>query len=149
MLKIGTAILLLFYGLASSAQSATGFYLTKTCIETAQKKTVAITGHRVCITDEPIITTSEIQSIGPLKIKGEKFTFDIVLTSAGNEKIGILASSLVDPYTALVVEGEIFAIIPLSKLEKKKIYRLNGSTHYYQTVQKVHATLVALVENYE
>lgn len=147
MLKIGTTILLLFCSLASFAQSTTGFYLTKTCIEATEKKNVAITGDRVCITDQPIITYSEIESIGPLKTKGEKFSFDIVLTETGNEKIGILATSLVDPYTALVVEGEIFAVIPLSKLEKKKIYRLNGSMHYYQTVHRVHSTLKNLVEN--
>ena len=146
MLKIGTIILLSFCCLISYAQTAGGFYLTKTCIEASDKKIVAITGERVCITDQPIITYSEIESIGPLKTKGEKFSFDIVLTETGNEKIGVLAASLVDPYTALVVEGEIFAVIPLSKLEKRKIYRLNGSMHYFQIVQEVHSTLKALVE---
>ncbi len=142
-----TLILLLSAFCFHTYGQTTGFYLTRSCAPTEQRQVVMITDQKVCIADQPIITHDEIESLGELKKRNNKFYFDIALTDLVIKKVNVLSASLTEPSVALVIEGNIFAILPLDKLEKKKVYRLSGNMHYYPTVLEAYGKLEAVVKD--
>jgi hypothetical protein len=144
-----TMFLLLVSGsVFSQAQTQTGLYLTIPCDKNTPKHSYVPKGKRsVCITELPIVSSQGFASIGPLNQNGADVYFDITFTQEAYKKTNGVASMLNNSSFALVIEGDVFAIIAFKEMRNKIVQRFKGNIIDYGAMESGHAKLKGIIES--
>lgn len=138
-------VLLLVSGLACG-QSQTGLYLTVPCDKNTPKHSYVPKGKPICITELPLVSLDGFASIGDLNHSGVNVYFDITFTQEAYKKTNGIASVLTNSSFALVIEGEVFAIITFKEMRNKIVQRFQGKITDYGLMETGHTKLKTMIE---
>ncbi len=128
-------------------QSASGLFLTVACDKNIPKHTTDPKGKPICITEFPIVEVQGFQRISELVRDGTDVYFDLTLTQEAYKKTNNIASRLTNSSFALVVDGEVFAVISFKEMKNKIVQRFSGSIANYVFIERAHTKLATLVES--
>ena len=138
-------VLLFASGLAY-CQSQTGLFLTVPCDKNTPKHSYKPKEKPICITELPLVSLDGFAKIGDLTLSGVNVFFDITLSQDAYKKTNGIASVLTNSSFALVIEDEVFAIIPFKEMRNKIVQRFQGKITDYGLMETGHAKLKAMVE---
>lgn len=139
-------VLLLFSSLACG-QSQTGLFLTVPCDKNTPKHSYKPKEKPICITELPLVSLDGFAKIGDLTLAGVNVYFDITLSQEAYKKTNGIASVLTNSSFALVIEDEVFAIIPFKEMRNKIVQRFQGKITDYGLMEAGHTKLKTLIEH--
>lgn len=141
-----TLIIALVVVLATPAlsQNDSGIFLTIECGKKVPRETVTLTLKQVCLATNPIINTSDFESVTEVHQENQKVSFDLGLSRKAADRLRGLVRHLPSAEFALVVEKEVFVVFPANNLNVKSAFRFEGGSKDLPTFLRIQEKLKSL-----
>lgn len=127
------------------SQQDSGIFLTIPCGKKSPKETVMITQKTVCIASNPMIATTEFQSVKEVRQLEEKIFFDLTLSRKAVETLDRISKNLPSATFALVVDKTVFFVFAANALSGNSTLRFEGQMKDQQAFFTTQEKLKALI----
>lgn len=138
--------MVILFSTSAICQNDTGIFLTIKCGKKMPKQTVSLTLKSVCLASNPIIVSSELESVTEVKENSQRHMiyFDLGISKKAAQTLRQLAVNLPSSTFALVVDKEVFSVFPASDLTGNSMFRFEGQQKDLATFARVREKLRAL-----
>jgi hypothetical protein len=119
-------VLAAFLATPAFSQKDSGIFLTIPCGKKSPKHTVMLTMKTVCLASNPMILSSEFQSVGEVRQQGERIFFDLTLSRKAVVTMDQLAKNLPNANFAIVVDKDVFFTFAAQELSGNSTLRFEG-----------------------
>jgi hypothetical protein len=129
-MKIAILVSCFAFALTFSAAAQTGFFLI---IEEEKCEHAVVSldeKQKYCITEEPIIGTSEFKVEGDLQVETstKNYFFNIRFTKNGFEKLKVICANMPEKKLVFVVKGKVAGAYDNKKLKPRQVIQIIGDT---------------------
>lgn len=139
-------LMLLVTPLEQPGEGVTGIFLSIECRKHIPKKREMLSTKSICLTQTPIISPKEFESVGNVMDFGSDVFFDLRFSPRGYETLLKLTENLPDSRLALVVEDQVFFVFKAAELRLAPTFRFQTVMKHKGQMQSVHRQLLSAMQ---